>query len=458
MGFDILHIINSLVLVSISVVSFLLFRLCYKNKIGRCCIERVFGIHSIVYLAFSLMTFLWGIGYAKTTTTEFLVIGSFFKSVSAILFLFIVYHIVKNKNIFYFLSLFVLTSFSLLINPDFFIKFFPILHYLLLIMVSFDLFIVPQKTIKQISLLLISLSIISLGFLGINLFLCSSCSLPWFVPNLLYLLIFLMLLKNIGRSIVPIEETIKKTSKTISTLLFIKFIIFILSFTSFIFLSTVSVHEIGHSLASRYYGCEETQAIIYEPGSSAHTETKCKGYFNENIITLSGILFPLFLALLFIFTGNKFISLSSYMIFGFALLISAQDLRDLGTSESITIIIIFASVILLFYSIIRISISYVQQKGSLFENDESNKSFDLFDKKIFWIDKETYVKDLYDLADAIHNMTELKFNNLIQKRKNELVEWLNHINEEEIGNSMLKIENKKEIQKTIDKKILYEEQ
>jgi hypothetical protein len=132
--------------------------------------------------------------------------------------------------------------------------------------------------------------------------------------------------------------------------------------SGFIFLSTVSIHEVGHVFIAKYYGCEDTKAIIYDWGNYPHAEIKCRNSYNDTIITLGGILSTFIVIIIFLLSGNEFILRIASLILGFSFLVSYDDLVVFGISDNIITVIMLFSYIIILVSIVRLSTYYLSQE------------------------------------------------------------------------------------------------
>jgi hypothetical protein len=119
---------------------------------------------------------------------------------------------------------------------------------------------------------------------------------------------------------------------------FLKHLIFIIIITNFVFIGTVTVHELGHAVSAQISNCEGTR-IIYEMNSFPHTEINCENTSLKQNWVLAGILFPLAIALLLMFGGGTSIKEIALEIIGFNLAISYLDYQVLGLPKSISIIV-----------------------------------------------------------------------------------------------------------------------
>ncbi|MBR9704690.1 hypothetical protein GOV12_04710 [Candidatus Pacearchaeota archaeon] len=140
---------------------------------------------------------------------------------------------------------------------------------------------------------------------------------------------------------------------------YLRYLVFIITITNLVFIGTVAIHEFGHFITSKYYDCE-TSKIIYEE-DMPYTEALCKDSKNQIIFLLSGVLFPIVLAILLFGIGGIFIRDISILIFGFNLIASFRDFRELGLSDNIVVMLLIGGVILLFIGIVLLAKSRVEE-------------------------------------------------------------------------------------------------
>jgi type III secretory pathway component EscU len=162
-----------------------------------------------------------------------------------------------------------------------------------------------------------------------------------FISNILFGIFIISMLSQIEKFPLSYFEQPLENKKRSYLLDFLRYFIFIIILTNFIFIGTITVHEVGHLLTSRTLGCEFGK-IIYEQGFP-HTEILCNDSFNSlTKVILGGILLPILIAILLYFAGGTFIRELSLLIIGFNLIISYQDILDIGISKNISI---FSSII-----------------------------------------------------------------------------------------------------------------
>jgi hypothetical protein len=130
----------------------------------------------------------------------------------------------------------------------------------------------------------------------------------------------------------------------------LKHLIFIIIITNFVFIGTVSIHELGHLGASAISKCEGSR-IVYELEGLPHTEIDCELKNGKSIWILGGLLLPIIFASFLIVGGGKFIREIAIQIIGFNLIISYMDTKALGSTEAISMFIVLIGVALVALSI-----------------------------------------------------------------------------------------------------------
>jgi len=130
--------------------------------------------------------------------------------------------------------------------------------------------------------------------------------------------------------------------------------------TNFIFIGTISIHELGHLAIAKYSDCENVQ-IIYDSSGFPHTEVICNDITSMTKWILGGILLPFIISVFLIFSDGKSIKEFAIQIIGFNLVISYADLNLLNIPNVVTVFtsIIGASIIAL--SIFLLAKSRVEQ-------------------------------------------------------------------------------------------------
>jgi hypothetical protein len=447
--------LNGLSLAALSVICFYGFLVWYLKK-HTSIIGNLIGISGIVFFFYSLINIIWSFGTINPYKSDFIFIGGVFNVAIASLVLVIIYNLVRDKNLLYLLFLFLFNVFAMPSNINMFFSILSFVSFSIIAIASFDLFRLSKKPMSQAGMfsLLFSLS----SILILIIFKNNLSAITWFIPNILLFIVFFLLVEDIEKWGSKQKMPKKQRREVSYPFLFAKFVVFISLITMFAILSTVVLHEVGHALAGQYYGCERNKAVIYDISDLPHTEMLCRGYHNETIITLSGIFLPIIIALIFLLTGTAFTKNLSYMIFGFSMVIPSLDLKSIGFSDSRIFIIIISGFAVILYSVVKTSVDYVKNRGGLF-NDEKKMNALSNPSHFFWIDEDTPVKDLYQFLDKINCMSNNEFKSIIEKRKFDLYEWLNDVlKEKQLACEFKKINSKKQAKIILIKHLMKKEQ
>ncbi len=446
MVFHLIWFLNGISLVAISFLSFYCFFVWSKNQ-QLAKIKKTIGVTGLCYIVYSSLVLLWSLEVINPIGSDFPLIVGIFNVFKAILFVILIYYMIRNKNLLYFLFLFLLTTLAILFSINTFFLVVSLASYAIMSIASFDLFLLPNRYLKRVGILSLTYSTLSIFLLIFVFFEKNILNIWWFVPNILLFLILVLFILAVKHSeIDQYRGYPPKIRKAILSLLFLKFIIFLSSVTLFILLSTIAIHEMGHSLTAQYYGCERSKAVIYDITGSAHTEMVCSGYYNDDIITIAGTLFPIAVGLIFFLTGGAFTTNIAYLIFGFALILPSKDLEVLGVSESITYLLVACGFVIMVYGVLKLSINYMKQKGGLFAEDRVSEASREPEKQ-FWINEKTPVKDLYELVDELHDMSNTKFRQLVNGRKKDLLRWISDIlKEQNLAKELQKVDDRRGVQ------------
>lgn len=447
MVFHWIWFLNGVSLAAIAVISFYGFLVWYTNK-HISTAGKIIGINGLLFLVYSFLNFIWGVGVISPIENDFILLGGLFNIIKAALFVIIVYNFISDKNLLYVLFLFLLTVLAMPSNISMFFSMISFVSYAIIAIASFDLFVLSDKLLRKAGIFSLFYSLISI-FLLITVNKGPS-KVIWFVPDIILFIVFLLFvldIENWGSK--QKKEQKQKKRKIIYPFLFMKFIIFMFFITIFALLSTIALHEMGHALAGQYYGCERSRAVIYDISELPHTEMICTGYYNDTIITLTGIFLPIIIGIVFLLTGSSFTTNFSYLIFGFSLIIPSLDLESLNVSQSSIFLVILSGFVILLWGIVKLSTSYVKQKGRLFEDRKILKAFDKPEKQ-FWLDQNARISGLYGFLKELNDMSNVEFKNIIKNRKEELLNWIKDIlKEENLAEELKNVDDKKQMQNII---------
>lgn len=303
-------------------------------------LKNSFLILGLIYFISAIFSLLWFTKILEFSSADFPFLYSIILVLQTIVFVDLVYKIKKNRKIFLIL-LFYLGSASTIFLPLNFSSFLLITSFLITLLIFLLIISIPQlEKVANLGIIYSSLSIIFqiLVLLKIEISFIFS-----FFSNLAFLVLAFFIIKSFEQSpqvFFSVQEKQKENSFIVD---FLKYFVFIIVLTNFIFIGTISIHEVGHLAAGKTLGCDFGK-IVYEEGGLPRTEVLCgdKNFSSQKFVILGGIFLPIILSLLLIFAGGSFIKETALLMIGFNFIISYLDLIDLGFSKNIPI---FLSVI-----------------------------------------------------------------------------------------------------------------
>lgn len=342
----IILLLNSLI--SLTLFLFIITRFIKNHKQTHS--KRIFDLFLIIgflYLAFSIISFAWSFDLLKYDSSDFSILYSLIVFIQTFLLFNVIRLIRRNNRIFYFFFVYLSVFSSSLIYTSI-SSIILICSFLITLILFILLFSVSHfEKISKLGILYSSLSlIIQIAFLlNKDFYILLS-----FGSNILFSVFIIYLVSKVERFPLAFFEIHLKNRKSHYLLDFLRYFIFIIILTNFIFIGTITVHEVGHLLTSRTFGCDFGK-IVYEQGFP-HTEILCGDSFNSlTKVILGGIFLPLIIAILLYFAGGTFIREVSLLIIGFNFIISYQDILDMGFSKSLSIFLSIAGIILILVSI-----------------------------------------------------------------------------------------------------------
>jgi len=134
-----------------------------------------------------------------------------------------------------------------------------------------------------------------------------------------------------------------------------KFSLFIIGFVILLMLGTLGVHELGHSIAAKAFGC--THETTFGIGR-AMTHVVCDNPVNSTLITLSGLFLTLVISIIMYFTGNDFTRRAAFLLFAFSILTAFDDFGALGMPYYFAVLSVFVAAFLTGYGIMLIVRDY----------------------------------------------------------------------------------------------------
>ena len=300
-------------------------------------------ILALSYLVFTISLFLWSINFFPFNLSDFLIVFSIVLIVQTICLLTIQYEIKQNKKIFYALFPLALALPIVFYIPNSIHLIIPITLFITLL--TFLTTISLHKKVTRYIILYTAVSLFLYLFAVLWQNMITTLTL---VSSMLFLLFITSFLKSLKFNI---QQSPHLSREPESPLIhFLKHFVFIIIITNFVFIGTISVHELGHLLASSQSDCEESK-IIYELEGLPHTQIKCTDTSQQNLWILGGILLPFAIAFFLFFSGGKFIKEFSAQIVGFNLILSYLDIMALGFSKAIATFSLVSGIILATFSL-----------------------------------------------------------------------------------------------------------
>jgi hypothetical protein len=285
----------------------------------------------LISLLFLILSALWFFELANYFYKDFIIIFSLLILIKSILLYGMFNSILKTKKIFFLFFLY----FVLLIFP-----FITVQFYLLAIAISFLLMLLlfvnfySNPLLRHSGKIGIFYSSLSLIF-NFILFIFPLQILVFFFFSELFFLFFLISFFKTMQHEKNIFSRMRFKKKFPYFLEFLRYFILIVILVSVLFITTVSIHELGHITMSKLAGCNY-QRIVYEQGTP-YTEILCKELEGNLGVILGGLIGPLFIALLLFFGGGKFIREIAAIIVGFNLILSYKDFLELGLSSNLAV-------------------------------------------------------------------------------------------------------------------------
>ena len=298
---------------------------------------------ALIYTIFSMILFLWMNG-SDFKKADFFTILSTVLIIQTISLLTILYQSTKNKKVFYALIPFPILIVLIYFAPEFIHLLIP--TSLLITLVSF--LIIADTHEKSIPSLIIYSSLSLLIYL---IFLINETLIPLFNLGALALFLYFILIFTKHLREKPEFLLIQQTKINSPIITLLKNFVFLIIMTNFIFIGTISIHELGHLGMAKFTNCDETR-IVYELGGFPHTEVNCIDKSSKSLWIIAGIILPLIIALFLALSGGPQIKELSLQIIGFNLVISYLDLIEVGLTKILSIFSSAIGVSLIFLSLV----------------------------------------------------------------------------------------------------------
>jgi len=335
---EIAHFIGFILNVFFGVYFAIFSVFCLKNER----IKKIYILFLLLALSFLLVSvfyFLWSFGFVEYSIVDFSLIASILLFFRVAILLVILSYVFHNNNILSFVFFYglVVVSFFFSISISFVVMFDSFLILLLLSLILYS-----KKEFQRVGMLGIFYSILSLVLFILLYFRIGDVVYVTIALNILFFLFLFELVYVIktNTAIIVRYGYFKRANSVFFD--FLKYFVFIVVLINFVFIGTVAIHELGHYGSAKLFGCGYSR-IVYDSGLP-HTELLCKteSPLNHSMTLIFGIGLPILISLFFFFSGGQFIREIGVLVIGFDLMISFQDLLDLG----------FSDVFALFFSIV----------------------------------------------------------------------------------------------------------
>ncbi|MFH1850065.1 MAG: hypothetical protein ABH879_07850 [archaeon] len=387
---------NAIIYLGIAVLSAFCFISWRRNK-AKCSIGKIILVNGTVFLFSALMMFVWAAGLYQPSAADTLFIESIANVASAAVILVVAYYLTHKKWILSLLFTFLLVIAGLRLSLEAYFIYVSVLANLLIMLSLMSLLFVSNRYLRHAAVVGLVYSWVSLSVLAMLLIGRTPVMIFRFLPNLLLVTVFFLLYLDIRNC--HIRTPLLTAAHYPHHIRFALYIVFILAITSFTFLSTVALHEMGHALVAQYYGCSRSRAVIYDIVGPPHTELICSPLVNGLLITLGGLGLTTLVAAVFFLSGCRLTRGISYLLFSFGLIISYSDMKDLMIPQVISVLMVFYGVLVLGLGIVTVSVYRIRS---------------------FWFDsipenhgtacrKSNGAVSLVRLLKQVHGMTESHF-------------------------------------------------
>ncbi|MBW2972569.1 hypothetical protein KY359_06035 [Candidatus Woesearchaeota archaeon] len=353
MSFEPTVIINGVSQLAASVVSLLLALKLRKQK--SCVLQKPFFLLSLALFCIAFLNAAWFFGIIDISGIDNALVVPFFHLAILAVWFYICFFISGHDHIYYLIPIFLMSINALLLINSLAVL-CDVITGLVLIGVFFYVGFIEHNFMKKVSLV----GMVYGFFIAGASVLAYATEIPylesfWFVPNsVLFYLLFIMLIEghvcklslNPSKHHVPLVVEVFKLG------------FFVVGLSVFLMLGTLGVHELGHSLAAKIFGC--SHSTVFGIGSAV-THVSCSSGAGENMIAISGFILTLFVAMLIYFMGYEFSQRLATLILAFSMLIAVDDFTMLGLPKSVFVILIFIAALLIGYGIVLIVRNYEQE-------------------------------------------------------------------------------------------------
>jgi hypothetical protein len=362
--FSVYYLIMALSYAAVCGVAFYTY-LAWRKDRGPENIGKHIGALGVLIVLPALMNLLWAFSALKPSSQDAMFINGIFSIAVPAIMLIIIYKLTCNRNLLYLLLLFGISLVSLPYSFSTFFVSVIIAANILFLLVSLDALIIRRYHIQFAGVTGVLTSLTSIFFLVMVYFGADYTGLWWFIPNLMLAsMLFMLHLDQKYYSLISPRESAHRrphVKRVLLGLLFVKYMLYIMGVASITLISTVSVHELGHAITASYYGCDPAR-IVYDLHKAPYTEIGCTAAETPIfIITLAGMLLVLVAVAVFFLAEGRFTTRLAELMLGFGFLISYSDLKELGISQNILLLIMMMSLLIVLAAIFNFSLFYIRQ-------------------------------------------------------------------------------------------------
>jgi hypothetical protein len=350
MVFEIVTLINALCQVSAGIFTLLLAMRLGKDKIDS--LKRPFYLLSGVLLMLSVLNIAWSLGLIGISSLDNSIVLPLINILIMGIWFYICLVVSGHVHIYYLLPLFVMSINTMLIFSNL-VFVCDLIAGLVLVGAFFHLEFTNHATFKRISyfgmayggaLIIVSLVNYLSGMQYVKSF--------WFIPYAFLSYIAFSLFRAKDLYITPFENVPRQVPLALEV---VKLGLFVVGLSIFIMLGTLGVHELGHSLVAKTFGC--STETVFDIGF-AKTHVVCDSTTGSTLIALGGFALTMLISLVIYMVGNDFAKRMSFMMFAFSFIISSDDFIVLKLPYSLMIIALFVTAILVAYGLVRIVQEY----------------------------------------------------------------------------------------------------
>lgn len=307
---------------------------------------------SAAFAAIALINILWSLKVISISAWDDMFVGPVFNLVFMGVWFYAGISISGHRNVYYLIPLFVMSGNTLLIFNDLAVV-CDLIVGLMLVGVFFHLGFVDRHLVRRISYAGMAYGLLIPAVSAFSYFSGAAyVGSPWFLPNILAA--YMVFLIGRGQNVsVSAGHPVHHRSSVVLEVFRLGF--YVLCLSVFIMLGTLGVHEMGHSLAARSFGCShQTQFGI----GHAVTHVECESAAGSTFIVLGGFALTVLISVMMYIVGNGFARRIALMIFGFSMIMAVDDFTVLGLQHSAIVALVFIASIVLGVGLVKLVKDY----------------------------------------------------------------------------------------------------